>query len=148
MKRLIIRALSFAATMIILAGCGAPAAREQVIVETGYGKQFQDRLTTSISTIDVSDKKFDSYMSIYDYLKTVPGVMVKGTSIYIRGISSINSSTDPLIMVDGIAVNDISTLNPRDIDKISVLKDAGACAIYGMRGACGVIVITTKKGKR
>lgn len=147
MKHLIISILSLSA-IVLFASCGTPAAREQVVVDTGYGKQLQDKLTTSIATIDVSDKKFDSFMSIYDYLKTVPGVMVKGTSIYIRGISSINSSTDPLIMVDGIAVNDISGLNPRDIDKISVLKDAGACAIYGMRGACGVIVITTKKGKR
>lgn len=132
--------------MVLLAGCGTPAAREQKVVNIGYGRQLQDEVTSSIYSIDNNDKRYEAFTSIYDYLKTVPGVIVEGRDIYIRGISSINASTNPLILVDGIAVEDISTLNPRDVDNISVLKDAGAGAIYGVRGACGVILITTKKG--
>lgn len=145
MKRLIISILSLSA-MVLLAGCGTPAAREQKVVNIGYGRQLQDEVTSSIYSIDNNDKRYEAFTSIYDYLKTVPGVIVEGRDIYIRGISSINASTNPLILVDGIAVEDISTLNPRDVDNISVLKDAGAGAIYGVRGACGVILITTKKG--
>ena len=145
MKRLIISILSLSA-MILLAGCGTPAVREQKVVNIGYGRQLQDEVTSSIYSIDNNDKRYEAFTSIYDYLKTVPGVIVEGRDIYIRGISSINASTNPLILVDGIAVEDISTLNPRDVDNISVLKDAGAGAIYGVRGACGVILITTKKG--
>ena len=147
MKRLIISTVSLVTMLFLTFSCGTAGVREQKVVNTGYGRQLQDNLTTSVTSVDVSDNKFDSYKSIYDYLMTVPGVIVKGTEIYIRGISSINADTQPLIVVDGIAVNDISSLNPRAIDNISVLKDAGACAIYGMRGANGVIVITTKKGK-
>ena len=145
MKRLIISIVSLSA-MVLLAGCGTPAAREQKVVNIGYGRQLQDEVTSSIYSIDNNDKRYEAFTSIYDYLKTVPGVIVEGRDIYIRGISSINASTNPLILVDGIAVEDISTLNPRDVDNISVLKDAGAGAIYGVRGACGVILITTKKG--
>ena len=145
MKRLIISILSLSA-MVLLVGCGTPAAREQKVVNIGYGRQLQDEVTSSIYSIDNNDKRYEAFTSIYDYLKTVPGVIVEGRDIYIRGISSINASTNPLILVDGIAVEDISTLNPRDVDNISVLKDAGAGAIYGVRGACGVILITTKKG--
>ena len=61
----------------------------------------------------------------------------------IRGINSINASTDPLFIVDGSAVNDISYLSPKDVKSVEVLKDASA-SIYGSRGACGVIIITTK----
>ena len=148
MKRLIFNALSLVVTMSLIAGCGTPAAKEKKIVDTGYGKQFQDRLTTSIYSTEGTDKAYESFNSIYEYLKTIPGVVVNGRDIYIRGISSINGNNAPLIVVDGIAVNDISTLNPRDVERISVLKDAGACAIYGARGGSGVIVLTTKKGKR
>ena len=145
MKHLIISILSLSA-IALLACCGTPAVREQKVVNIGYGRQLQDEVTSSIYSIDANENRYESFTSIYDYLKTVPGVIVEGKDIYIRGISSINSSTNPLILVDGISVDDVSMLNPRDIDNISVLKDAGAGAIYGVRGACGVILITTKKG--
>ncbi len=68
------------------------------------------------------------------------------SEIRIRGISSINSDSNPLYVVDGILQNDISTLNPNDIQNIEVLKDASASAIYGSQGANGVVLVTTKSG--
>ena len=62
--------------------------------------------------------------------------------ILIRGVNSINSSSDPLILVDGVEMSDISSLNPADVKSVDVIKD-GSSAIYGMRGANGVILITT-----
>lgn len=81
----------------------------------------------------------------------VAGVRVDMTgnnsaNIYIRGKNSISGSSQPLFIVDGSEVSDISYLNPNDVDRIDVLKDASA-AIYGVRGANGVIVITTKRGR-
>ena len=69
-------------------------------------------------------------------------------NIVLRGVGSINGSTSPLFVVDGVAMSDdrFRSINPNDIETISVLKDAGATAIYGNRGANGVIVITTKRG--
>jgi len=63
--------------------------------------------------------------------------------IIIRGIGSINSSNDPLILVDGSEITDLSTINPNDVKSVDVLKDASS-SIYGVRGANGVILITTK----
>ena len=77
----------------------------------------------------------------------MPGLIVRKVGgsykFTIRGINSINSSTDPLLIVDGCTVDDIDYLNPKDIKSVEVLKDASA-SIYGSRGACGVILITTK----
>jgi TonB-dependent SusC/RagA subfamily outer membrane receptor len=91
-----------------------------------------------------------TYNTIYDYLEgRVPGLRIirnnGGTpSILIRGINSITSSTEPLILVDGVEVHDISYLNPRDVRSVDVLKD-GSAAIYGSRGGNGVILITLKR---
>ena len=75
----------------------------------------------------------------------VAGVMVTpDRRIIIRGIGTINGSTDPLIMVDGYEVQDLSVINPRDVKSVDILKD-GSASIYGVRGANGVILITTKK---
>src|SRR4029453_8078832 len=85
----------------------------------------------------------------------VPGLQVTnnrspGTDpiVSIRGISSISYSSDPLYVVDGFPSGDLSTIDTRDIEKVDVLKDASAAAIYGSRATNGVIMITTKKGRR
>ncbi|ULT45037.1 TonB-dependent receptor plug domain-containing protein [Niabella defluvii] len=72
-----------------------------------------------------------------------------GTSptIRIRGLGSVRSNVDPLYVVDGVLTNDISFLSNNDIESMSILKDASASAIYGIRAANGVVVITTKRGK-
>jgi TonB-dependent SusC/RagA subfamily outer membrane receptor len=76
----------------------------------------------------------------------VPGVQVNGTSITIRGTGSIMSSTEPLFIVDGIAVNQISDISPVEVKSIEVLKGASA-SIYGSRGANGVILIRRHSGR-
>lgn len=95
-------------------------------------------------TMELSEKDQKAYSNIYEYLRSrVPGLLIRGTDISIRGINSVNSATAPLILVDGIEMTDISALNPYDVQRVEVLKDS-ATAIYGFRGSGGVILITTK----
>lgn len=95
-----------------------------------------------------------TYRTIFEMLRDVPGLEVKisadktGGSVVIRGIGSLNNQRPPLFVVDGaIYSSDISSINPQDVDGISVLKDAASATAYGAQGAAGVILITTKKGQ-
>ena len=117
-------------------------------VNVGYGTADKDDVNYSVSSVKVSDKEIATYNNMYDYLRgRVPGVIVgPGNSITIRGINSINASTEPLILVDGVEVNDLSNINPMDVYSVNVLKDASS-SIYGVRGGNGVILITTKGAK-
>ena len=143
MKRLILLLLPVA----LATGCGAyvPVPQEDSAVDVGYEKQSKQGLTTAVSKLKKKENEVVTYNNIYDYLQgRVAGVQVTPDKrILIRGINSINSSTDPLILVDGSEMSDISSLNPNDIESVSVLKDASS-AIYGVRGGNGVILITTK----
>lgn len=117
-------------------------------VNVGYGYTKKRNLTTAVSSVKAKNTETDGYTHVAEYLQgRVPGLIVRkvGASykFVIRGINSINSSTDPLLIVDGHTVSDIDYLNPKDIKSVEVLKDASA-SIYGSRGACGVILITTK----
>lgn len=114
-------------------------------VGDGYGRIRRDQCTYSISRLVPKNTEIMTYSNIYDYINgRVPGVIVKPDgSILIRGISSVNSSTDPLILVDGVEIRDLSIINPMDVESIDVLKDASA-SIYGVRGANGVIIIKLK----
>lgn len=94
-----------------------------------------------------------TYKTIYEMLRDVPGLDVKitgdrsGGTITVRGISSLKNQKPPLFVVDGtIYSGDISSINPQDVEDISVLKDAASTSTYGAQGAFGVIIITTKKG--
>lgn len=121
---------------------------ENEYVNVGYGYTRKKNLTTSVSSVKADDSETDGYTHVAEYLQgRVPGLSVRkigGTyKFQIRGINSINSSTDPLIIVDGQTVTDIDFLHPKDIKSVEVLKDASA-SIYGSRGACGVILITTR----
>lgn len=111
----------------------------------GYTSTPRSQCTYAISKLVPEANEVSTYLDIYDYLRgRVPGVIVKpDKSILIRGINSINSSTEPLILVNGIEIRDLSTLNPQDVKSIDVLKDASA-SIYGVRGANGVIIIQLK----
>ena len=114
------------------------------LLNTGYGHIRKKDNTASISKINV--KRGSGYSDIYEYIKgRVPGVVVRGTSISIRGVNSINSGNDPLIIVDGVETGDISGIAPDSVESIEVLKDAASTAIYGFRGANGVILISLKK---
>ncbi|MFI2741784.1 SusC/RagA family TonB-linked outer membrane protein [Zhouia sp. PK063] len=125
------------------------------VVVVGFGKQKKISLTGAISTVDVEDMKANPTSSISNALAgNVPGVMAMiqsgqpGKNIsefWIRGISTFGGGTNPLVLVDNIE-RDINELNIEDIKTITVLKDAAETAMYGSRGANGVILITTKRG--
>lgn len=111
-------------------------------IDVGYGTKRRKDLTTDVGYIDGQDDANASYTNIYDMIQgKVPGVQVSGSKITIRGVNSINLSTDPLFVVDGIVVNSIDNISPRQVKSISVLKGSDA-SIYGSRGAGGVILIT------
>lgn len=111
-------------------------------IDVGYGTARRKDLTTDVGFIDGQDKINISYNTIYEMIQgKVPGVQVTGNKITIRGINSINLSSDPLFVVDGIVVNSIDNISPRQVKSISVLKGSDA-SIYGSRGAGGVILIT------
>jgi TonB-dependent starch-binding outer membrane protein SusC len=125
------------------------------VVVIGYGSQRKKDLTGSVSVVTAADIANRPIVNSAEALQgKAAGVEVTsnsgkpgaGLTIRIRGSSSISAGNDPLYIVDGIPVTDISAFNPGDIESISVLKDAGSASIYGTRAANGVVVITTKKG--
>lgn len=127
---------------------------EMVVV--GYGVQKKVNVIGAVSSITAEDLKSRPITSISTGLQgLLPGVTVQsftglpgqnGGSIRIRGIGTLGDS-NPLIVIDGIPGGSLDILNPDDIESVSVLKDAASSSIYGVRGANGVILITTKKGK-
>jgi TonB-dependent SusC/RagA subfamily outer membrane receptor len=113
-------------------------------INVGYGTIKKKNLTTQVGKIDGTNKNYASYQNIYEMMQGVlPGVHVVGKSILIQGPSSINSSNEPLLVVDGIIFNSIEDISPRDVKSIEVLKGAAA-SIYGSRGSNGVIMIYLK----
>ena len=139
------------------------------VVVTGYGTQTRRRLTTSIASVGSEAFENVPVTSFENALQgRLPGVTINSnsgtlgaqTSIRVRGIGSINSDNQPLFVVDGVIINSsqegsqlggpgtnpLVNINPADIQSIDVLKDAASAAIYGSRGANGVVIITTKSG--
>lgn len=125
------------------------------VVVIGYGAVTKADLTGSVTNVKMAEIRDEPVLSIDQALQgRVAGMVVTSTDgepgsesvIRIRGSRSITASNDPLIVVDGVmdAVAALSDINPSDIESISVLKDASSTAIYGARGANGVIIITTK----
>ncbi|WP_341216047.1 TonB-dependent receptor [uncultured Wocania sp.] len=133
------------------------AAGLDEIVIVGYGQVKKSDLTGAVGSIKAEEIEKQRAPRIDQALQgRVSGVQVvssggapgSGTSIRIRGGNSINSSNEPLFVIDGfIGGGDLNTINPQDIESIEILKDASATAIYGSRGANGVVLITTKRGK-
>jgi TonB-dependent starch-binding outer membrane protein SusC len=140
---------------------------EEVVV-IGYGTQKKKDVSTSIAKVKGADianlvtPSFESQLAGRAaglQITTPTGIVGEQSRIRIRGIASINSSNSPLIVVDGSPIfsgttggyataNALGDINPNDIESYEVLKDGAATAIYGSRGAAGVILITTKKGKK
>lgn len=118
-------------------------------VVIGYGTVKREDMTGSVTAIKAESINRGAVSSSHELLQgKVPGLLVLSDgTIRIRGISSLNASNDPLVVIDGIpaSTNGLSSLNPDDIDSFSVLKDASSAAIYGSRAASGVILVTTKK---
>lgn len=134
---------------------GAATLNEVLVV--AYGTANKISYTGSASTVNAKDLERQQVSSISRALQgTVPGVQSvssagqpgSNATIRIRGIGSINASSDPLYVVDGVPFSgNINSINPADIQSISVLKDAAAGALYGSRAANGVIIIATKQGR-
>ena len=125
------------------------------VVVVGYGQMKKSDLTGAVSSVDTDKLNAKGAPSVLENLQGLsPGVNITksssrtngGFDIEIRGKSSINSSTTPIYVVDGVICGDIDFLNPQDIERIDVLKDASSTAIYGSRATAGVIMITTKGG--
>ncbi len=144
---------------------------EEVLV-VGYGIQKKREITGSIAKVDgealaskIAPSVESSLSGLAAGVSVTTGSGMAGSSavVRVRGVASINSSGDPLYVIDGIPitndifglggrtggmnVNPLSSINPNDIESVEVLKDASATGIYGSRGANGVVIITTKRGK-
>ena len=126
----------------------------QDVVVVGYGTMKKQDLTGSVSSVNTEQLNAKGAPSVLGNLQgSNPGVNITQSSgrggsynIEIRGKSSINSDTTPLYVVDGVMCDDIDWLNPQDIERIDVLKDASSTAIYGSRATAGVVMVTTKGG--
>lgn len=145
---------------------------EEVVV-VAYGSQAKEKIVQNIST--VSEQALENLVSVSSpdnllngqasgvQVVSTSGLLGANSNVRVRGISTINAGSSPLFVVDGVVLldngntftdggqvgqNPLSFLNPNDIESFSVLKDAAATALYGSRGANGVIIITTKKGKK
>ncbi|OUJ75150.1 SusC/RagA family TonB-linked outer membrane protein [Hymenobacter crusticola] len=165
------QAISVTSSSVSVALKSAVKQLNEVVV-TGYSEQNRKTLTSAISSVKGDELKDIPAASPDQLLQgKAPGVQVSANSgvpgggifIRIRGSNSVNASNDPLYVVDGVFINNtnliatglgnqvssnpLADLNPQDIENIEILKDANATAIYGSRGANGVVLITTKRGK-
>lgn len=132
-------------------------ALEEVVV-VGYGTMRKSDVTGSISMVKGEDMvKAQNFSPLENLRGQAAGVNIYSNSsqpgayanrVVIRGQATINSSSSPLYVVDGVVMENFHLLNPNDIDHIQVLKDASSAAIYGARGAGGVILVTTKRGSK
>ncbi len=128
------------------------------VVVVGYGTMRKSDVTGSISVAKGEELTKNQNFSALDNLRgKASGVNIFSNSsqpgaynnrVIIRGMATINASSSPLYVVDGVVMEDFALVNPNDIESIEVLKDASATAIYGARGANGVIMVTTKRGKK
>jgi len=120
---------------------GSGVSNDEVIDE-GYSVARKKNITKPVTKSDVSGNEYASFSSIYEILRTVPGVAVSGNSVTVRGISTTGSSA-PLFVVNGTTVNSISGIDPSMVKSIEVLKGPSA-SVYGLQGANGVIIIHLK----
>ena len=153
-----------APTLEIILQDDAAVLNEVVVI--GYGAVKKSDLTGSVTALKPDTKNKGLVVNAQDMMQgKIAGVNVTsdggtpggGSTIRIRGGSSLNASNSPLIVIDGVPMdnngvkglaNPLSMVNPQDIESFNVLKDASATAIYGSRGSNGVIIITTKKGRK
>jgi TonB-dependent SusC/RagA subfamily outer membrane receptor len=126
------------------------------VVVTGYTNQKRSNISGSVATLNAKDISEKPILRVEQALQGLTaGVQVAQNSgspgstlaVRVRGVGTINNS-DPLYIVDGVPVDGLDFLNPNDVETMNVLKDAASAAIYGSRGANGVVLITTKGGKK
>ena len=127
------------------------------VVAIGYGTQRKKDLTSAIGSVSSEDFQEQAITDVSQIIQgRSAGITVTKASgapggqskIRIRGSNSITGGNDPLYVIDGLVGGDFGAINPNDIEDIQILKDASATAIYGSRGANGVVIVTTKSGKR
>ena len=141
-------------------GRSAPPAEgpppDSDLVPVAYGTMERKNVTGAVASVPVSDNLSGRYATLADMLQgQAPGVEVRrtasGVSVRIRGTGTLNGSTEPLYVIDGLPIFSAGgggpSISPSDVARIEILKDAGALSLYGSRGANGVIVITTKRGR-
>lgn len=124
------------------------------LVVVGYGTQRRSDITGSVGIVTNTELEQPTFNTLQSLRGKVAGVNIFTNSgsptgsnrVVIRGVGTINASTNPLYVVDGVVMENIDYINPNDIQSIEVLKDASSTAIYGARGANGVILITTERG--
>ncbi len=126
------------------------------VVVVGYGQQKKVSVTAAISTIETKDLKQSSAPNLASALSgRLPGLTTVQTSgqpgsdvvnLYLRGVGTLNDAS-PLILIDGVPRTNISKMDPNEVESVSILKDASATAVFGVRGANGVILITTRRGQ-
>lgn len=163
-KILVISSVNFTSQEVPIKGASvsvtlqsSTASLDEVVV-VAYGTQKKETLTGSVGTISAENLKTRAISNITNSIEgAIPGVVVgsangqpgSGNSIRIRGFGSINATSEPLFVVDGVPyTGGSSNINPDDVESTTILKDASATALYGSRAANGVVIITTKKGKK
>ncbi len=126
------------------------------LIVIGYGSVKKGTLTSAVSKMDdkaIKDRPLArAEQALQGQLagvtvRTITGEPGADQTIRVRGAASINASSDPLYVVDGVPMDNINSINPNDIQSIEVLKDAASAAIYGSRGSNGVVIVSTKRGK-
>lgn len=130
-------------------------AIDEVMVSIGYQRVRKSDVTGAIASVKAEELNLTAPKLSQALVGKVAGVQVMqtsgapydGTKIRVRGMGSINATSDPLYVIDGYPVGNNLNINPNDIETIDVLKDAASAAIYGSRAAAGVVLITTKRGK-
>lgn len=135
----------------------AEQSLEEVVV-VGYGKQKKESVTASIASISRKELVQTQQSNISNMLVgRMPGLIAfqrsgapgeDASSLLIRGVSTFTDNTAPLIMIDGIERTNFDGIDPNEVESLNILKDASATAIYGVKGANGVVLITTRKGER
>lgn len=121
----------------------------QVVINTGYQKVSEQRMTGSVVSVGREELEKRNAVNIMQNLEgAVPGLVQFRGNAVIRGVGTLNANTAILVVVDGLPIEgSIADINPYDVESINVLKDAAAAAIYGARASNGVIVVTTKRAK-
>lgn len=128
------------------AGEVPPPSPGDEAVDIGYGSIKRKQVTSQVSKIDATDKKYSTYRNIYEMIeRSVAGVKCGPNGIIIHDSKNLSGSIPALLVVDGVYVEDISSIQPITVKSIEVLKGSSA-SMYGSRGFGGVVLITTKKG--
>lgn len=152
------KTLTILSAIAVLCSCGSTRMPSRnvndEVVDLGYSRESKRNSTSATSRIDMENDINPGYNNMYEYLQgRVAGVVVNGDassgecSITIRGVKSLIMDSEPLILLDGQEISDLMSVSPDTVASVEVLKDAGSTAIYGSRGANGVILIRTKSPK-